>query len=142
MNHMPDQSELRAIAAELIRNAIKEIDSEIACDHVVATRGEAVDVDALAFGSEAAVRAAQVDISWNDNAETGPAEQGSYFWLMVIQTPNAGGLYVNSYQGTWTPSPGATRLGTFNEIRSYIDEQDPRARGGIAVAFDLQPNQL
>lgn len=66
---MTDQSELRAIAAELIRNAIKEIDSEAACDHVVATRGEDVDVDALAFGSEAAVRAAQVDISWDDDPD-------------------------------------------------------------------------
>ncbi len=67
---MPDQSELRVIAAELIRNAIKEIDSEVACDHVIATRGEEVDVDAFAFGSEAAVRAAQVDISWDGDAET------------------------------------------------------------------------
>jgi hypothetical protein len=70
------------------------------------------------------------------------AEHGSHFWLMVIQTPNAGGLYVNSYQGTWTPGPGATRLDMFNTVRSYINEQDPRAQGGIAVAFDFQPNRL
>lgn len=67
---MADQSELRTIATELIRNAIKEIDSEMACDHVAATRGEAVDVDALAFGSEAAVRSAQIDISWDGDSET------------------------------------------------------------------------
>lgn len=67
---MTDQSELRTIAAELIRNAIKEIDSEVACDHVVATRGKDINVDAFAFGSEAAVRAAQVDISWDGDAET------------------------------------------------------------------------
>jgi len=67
---MTDQPELRTIAAELIRNAVKDIDSEVACDHVVATRGETVDVDALAFGSEAAVRAAQIDISWDGDAET------------------------------------------------------------------------
>ncbi len=70
MNHMTELPELRAIAAELIRSAIKAIDSEDACDHVIATRGENVDVDALAFGSEAAVRAAQIDISWDGDAQT------------------------------------------------------------------------
>jgi len=70
------------------------------------------------------------------------AEQGTHFWFMTIQTPNARGFYVNSYQGTWTPRPKATRLDTFNDIRSYIDEQDPRARGGIVAGFDIQPNQL
>lgn len=63
---MPEPSELRAIATELIRNAVKAIDAGVACDHVIATRGEDVDVDALAFGSEAAVAEAQVDISWDD----------------------------------------------------------------------------
>lgn len=67
---MTDLPELRAIASELIRRAVKEIDAEVACDHVVATRGEDVDVDALAFGSEAAIRTAQVDISWDGDAET------------------------------------------------------------------------
>ncbi|WP_037616415.1 hypothetical protein [Streptomyces aureus] len=66
---MPDQSELRAIATELIRNAVKAIDPEVACNHVIATRGEAVDVDALAFGSNTAVRTAQLDISWDDDTE-------------------------------------------------------------------------
>jgi hypothetical protein len=63
---------------------------------------------------------------------TDTAEQGTHFWLMVIQTPNAGGFYVNSYQGTWTPHPGATRLEMFNTIRNYIDEKDPRARGAAS----------
>ncbi|MFC7817568.1 hypothetical protein ACFUTR_23340 [Streptomyces sp. NPDC057367] len=67
---MPDNREVRVLATQLIRNAIKEIDSEVACDHVVATVGEDADVDALAFGSEAAVRAARIDISWDDDAET------------------------------------------------------------------------
>ena len=73
---------------------------------------------------------------------TNPAEQGTHFWFMTVQAPNAGGYFVNSYQGTWTPQPGATRLSTFNDIRSYVDSQDPRARGGIVLAFDLQPNRL
>ena len=68
--------------------------------------------------------------------------QGTHFWFMVIQTPNATGLYVNSYQGTWTPQPEETRLDVFNAIRSHVEERDPRARGGVAVAFDLQPNRL
>ncbi|MFM9635963.1 hypothetical protein [Streptomyces turgidiscabies] len=67
---MTDQPELRTIATQLIRNAIKEIDAEVACNHVVETLGEDVDVDALAFGSEAAVREAQIDISWGGDAET------------------------------------------------------------------------
>lgn len=66
---MTDQLEVRALATQLIRNAIKEIDSEVACDHVVATLGEDVDVDALAFGSEKAVREARIDISWDGCAD-------------------------------------------------------------------------
>jgi hypothetical protein len=73
---------------------------------------------------------------------TSEEQQGSHFWLMVIQNANEGGLYANSYQGTWTPPAGATRLDMFNKIRSFIDEKDPRARGGIAITFDLQPNQI
>lgn len=67
---MTDQLEVRTLATQLIRNAIKEIDSEVACDHVVATLGEDVDVDALAFGSEAAVREAQIGISWDGYTDT------------------------------------------------------------------------
>lgn len=74
--------------------------------------------------------------------EDGPAGQGTHFWFMVIQTPRDGGLYVNSYQGTWTPEPGATRLDMFNIIRAFVNEKDPRSRGGAAVAFDIQPNEL
>lgn len=66
---MTDQLEVRALATQLIRNAIKEIDSEVACDHVVATLGEDVDVDALAFGSEKAVREARIGISWDGSAD-------------------------------------------------------------------------
>lgn len=66
---MPDQSELHNLATQLIHNAIKQIDSEVACDHVVATLGEDVDVDALAFGSAAAVRNARIEISWGDNED-------------------------------------------------------------------------
>lgn len=69
-------------------------------------------------------------------------EQGTHFWFMTVQTPNASGYYMNSYQGTWTPQAEATRLDVFNAIRSHVDEQDPRARGGIVVAFDIQPNGL
>lgn len=61
----PESPQVRDLATQLIRNSIKEIDAEVACDHVVATLGEGVDVDALAFGSEAAVREAQIDISWD-----------------------------------------------------------------------------
>src|ERR1044071_3778237 len=49
--------------------------------------------------------------------------QGTHFWFMVIQTPNATGLYVNSYQGTWTPQPEETRLDVFNAIRSHVEER-------------------
>jgi hypothetical protein len=69
---MTDQTpQVRAIATQLIRHAIKQIDSETACDHIVATLGEDVDVDALAFGSESAVRKARIDISW-DGAPAAP----------------------------------------------------------------------
>ena len=69
-------------------------------------------------------------------------EQGTHFWMMALHVKNSAGVHLNSYHGTWTPTPGATRLDTFNAIRAYVDEQDPTARGGLATAFDLQPNQL
>lgn len=68
--------------------------------------------------------------------------QGSHFWFMTIQTANATGYYVNSYQGAWTPAPGETRLDVFNAIRRFVEEQDPRSRGGVVTGFDLQPNTI
>ncbi|MFE9812380.1 hypothetical protein [Streptomyces sp. NPDC005548] len=70
MTAAANPTDLRTIATELIRNAIQQIDAEVACNHVIATRGEDVDVDALAFGSEAAVAEAQIDISWDGDTET------------------------------------------------------------------------
>ncbi|MFB7707903.1 hypothetical protein [Streptomyces sp. NPDC056105] len=70
------------------------------------------------------------------------AKQGTHFWFMVIQIPNWGGYCVTSYQGALTPKLGATRLDMFNEIRADIDEVDPQARGGAAIAFDIQLNEL
>jgi hypothetical protein len=67
---MTDNPEVRSLATQLIRNAIKKIDAEVACDHVVATLGEDVDVDALAFGSEAAVWEAQIEISWDGETDS------------------------------------------------------------------------
>ena len=69
-------------------------------------------------------------------------EQGTHFWFMTVQSPNDGGFYMNSYQGTWTPGPEDTRLDVFNAIRSFVREKDPRAQGGVVVAFDLQSNKL
>ncbi|MFF3547027.1 hypothetical protein ACFYXD_34970 [Streptomyces platensis] len=71
-----------------------------------------------------------------------PAVQGSHFWFATITVPNAQGYWMNGYQGTLTPPPGATRLDMFNAIRAEIDERDPRARGGLMTTFDIQPNQF
>lgn len=68
--------------------------------------------------------------------------QGTHFWLLTMQTPNAAGFYLNSYQGTITPAAGATRLDAFNEVRRLVEEQDPPSRGGIVLAFDVQPNRI
>lgn len=68
--------------------------------------------------------------------------QGSHFWFMTIQTANAAGYYLNSYQGTWTPVPGETRLDVFNAIRRFVEEKDPRCMGGVATVFDVQPNTI
>jgi hypothetical protein len=92
---MTDQSELHAIATELIRNAIKEIDSEVACDHIAATRGEDVDLDALAFGAEAAVRTAQIEISWDGDAET-DASRLSRVELLVERARDKGNSIIDT----------------------------------------------
>ncbi|MEU6048920.1 hypothetical protein ABZ829_00590 [Streptomyces xanthochromogenes] len=73
---------------------------------------------------------------------TTASTQGTHFWFMTIHSPDAAGVFMNSYQGTWTPEPDATRLDTFNAIRHYVDTEDARARGGIVTAFDIQPNEL
>lgn len=70
------------------------------------------------------------------------SHQGTHFWFMSVQTANAGGYYLNSYQGTLTPGSKATRLDLFNDIRRLVEEKDPRSKGGIVLAFDIQPNQL
>jgi hypothetical protein len=76
-------------------------------------------------------------------AEIKPNErQGTHFWFLTMQTPNASGIYMNTYQGTWNPAPDATRLDMFNRIRSFVEEKDPRSRGGMVISFDIQPNQL
>lgn len=71
-----------------------------------------------------------------------PDSQGTHFWFMAIQTPNRTGYRLNDYQGVLTPRPGSTRLDLFNDIRREVEQQDPLSRGGIVVAFDLQPNKL
>lgn len=83
------------------------------------------------------------------NAETkgprdgsAPDNQGTHFWFMAIQTPNHTGYRLNDYQGVLTPLPGSTRLDLFNDIRREVERQDPLSRGGIVVAFDLQPNKI
>lgn len=99
-----------------------------------------------------------VGVSWDLHGTDGPAvnvvchpdvldeelaeEPGTHFWFMTIQTPNGAGVFVNSYQGTWTPKLGQTRLTVFNAIRAFIREKDPRTAAGVVVAFDLQRNEL
>lgn len=73
---------------------------------------------------------------------TDPTKQGSHFWFMTIQTPNAHGYDIGSYQGAFTPAPGATRLNLFNQLLADVQERFPNTRGGAAIAFDIQPNKL
>jgi hypothetical protein len=94
---MTDLPEVRAIAAQLIRNAIKEIDAEAACDHVVATLGEDVDVDALAFGSEAAVREAEIEISWGGD-ERADAARLARIERLVEEARDKGNAFIDTDQ--------------------------------------------
>lgn len=68
--------------------------------------------------------------------------QGTHFWFMSIQTPNAHGYRLNSYQGTRTPKKGETRLDLFNDILREVQQHDPLSRGGIVLAFDIQRNKI
>lgn len=92
---MTDLPEVRALAAQLIRNAIKEIDSEVACDHVVATLGEDVDFDTLAFDSAAAVRKARVDISW-DGDENADASRLARVERLVEEARDKGNAFIDT----------------------------------------------
>jgi hypothetical protein len=71
-----------------------------------------------------------------------PAEPDSHFWFLSVMATNAAGPWFNSYQGALTLAPGATRLEVFNQIREEVARNDPRSRGAIAIAFDIQPNEL
>lgn len=70
------------------------------------------------------------------------AEPNSHFWFMSVVTMNAVGPWFNDYQGTLTLAPGATRLEVFNQIREEVAQNDPRSRGSLVIAFDIQPNEL
>ena len=69
-------------------------------------------------------------------------EQGTHFWFMSVMAVNPRGPWMNDYQGTVTIAPDATRLELFNQIREEVAEKDPRSRGAVVLAFDIQPNQL
>ena len=73
---------------------------------------------------------------------TDNADQGTHFWFMAIQTPNSRGYFVADYKGTITPEPGATRLDLFNELLDGVGQRWPESRGGVVLAFDIQPNKL
>lgn len=63
---MTDQLETRAVAAQLIHNAIQRIDYTIAADHIRDTYHEDTDVDALALAAEDAAHTATVHLTWGD----------------------------------------------------------------------------
>lgn len=69
-------------------------------------------------------------------------EQGTHFYFITLQQGNARGFYTNTLSGCWTPGAEQTRLDVFNEIRAEFEARDPGVRGGVVLAFDIQPNQL
>lgn len=70
-------------------------------------------------------------------------EQGTHFWTMTVQAPNATGrTNITFGWGTWTPKKGQTRYDVFPEIRAALAEQYPHAADGVVLAFDIQPNKL
>jgi hypothetical protein len=70
------------------------------------------------------------------------AEQGTHFFYITMHQVNALGPYTNSFSGAFTPKPGETRLDLYNAIRADFEASDSKVRGGIVLAFDIQPNQL
>lgn len=74
---------------------------------------------------------------------TDNTEQGTHFWTMAIQARSATeGLNITGAWGTWTPKRGQTRYDVFNDIRGALSESQPETRGGVVIAFDIQPNKL
>lgn len=67
--------------------------------------------------------------------------QGTHFFFITIQRDSAGHVPV-TLSGTVTPRPGQTRLDLFNQTWAAFEKVDPRVRGGVVIAFDLQPNAL
>lgn len=99
-----DQFEVRAIAAQLIDNAVKRIDAEIAADHIADTMGEDADVDTLAFAAEDAAHAATVHLTWGEQPRW-RIQRGSDV-LHTAATPaeakTIGQLLIRAETGDWT----------------------------------------
>lgn len=68
--------------------------------------------------------------------------QGTHFWTMTLQCMEDDRPAVTGCNGHWTPKPGQTRYDVFQEIRAEIENSQPQTRGGVVVAFDIQPNAL
>lgn len=69
--------------------------------------------------------------------EQQPAEQGTHFWFMTVQTPAPyGGANVRTKWGDITPGPDDTCASMFRMLLDSI------APDGNVIAFDIQPNQL
>lgn len=75
-----------------------------------------------------------------EKAERLGVEQGSHFWLMVVEDRRGRDHYAGS--GTTTPPAGATRRDMRDLLLADLEAEYPQARGGILIAFDIQPNQL
>jgi len=72
-----------------------------------------------------------------------PVLTGTHFWFMAIQTQYPGGGITTGHRsGVCTPAPGDTRMSMFTYLRTWVDENWPELAGGVAIAFDIQPNQL
>lgn len=69
-------------------------------------------------------------------------QQGTHFFFITMQQVNALGPYTNTFSGAFTPKPDETRLSLYNAIRAEFEASDPKVRGGVVLAFDIQPNKL
>lgn len=69
-------------------------------------------------------------------------EQGTHFFFITMSQVNHMGPYMNTLSGALTPREGQARLDLFNEIRAEFESRDPKVRGGVVLAFDIQPNKL
>ncbi|GGR04283.1 hypothetical protein [Kitasatospora griseola] len=70
------------------------------------------------------------------------SEQGTHFYILTLQQQVGSAMAFGTVSGTHTPPAGWTVNDFCRALRAQMERDRPELRGGVAVHFDVRPNQL